>query len=523
MTRSTLNLAVLLASALVPTLAQASPAEMFGLGGPSMGRAGVGITLDTDSFSAWRNPGSLGLATSSEISLGIHGGWMAFRCFDDVRLGAGGEEICPETILWDGDRDGAVRDDVDADRWSPVEDDLPYEAPSGIRLGLTKTLGDRVRVALAANFPLKRILLIQQQDPWLPYYVRWKNRHQRLGLYVSGAVKIFDGFSVGVGVAVLARARLQLNFDIEARVSDEALADGGDGALAADLLVNPRGIEVDVRPAFAPLVGITWDLGGVNEALRGLRFGVVYRHPVTLEIAPTRLGLDLTGIVDDVGSFGDVIVPMNAQVLFSILDFSTPRRIAGSVGYTKDRGAISVDVTWHQWSKILPNVTDIDEENTDITIGLVDLDARILNAHPMGELGFKNTVSVQVGGELRPPEIPLTGAIGSRMESLGFVVRAGYGFEPTFAPEQTGLTNILDNDVHRITAGLGIFTGLPFPNFSGPIHLDLFAQLHLMPARTHTKDPSLVDDGWVAGWPLSGRVETGGWAVIAGGDIRLEW
>jgi hypothetical protein len=109
------------------------------------------------------------------------------------------------------------------------------------------------------------------------------------------------------------------------------------------------------------------------------------------------------------------------------------------------------------------------------------------------------------------------------MKSLGFVVRAGYGFEPSFAPEQTGLTNLLDNDVHRVTVGLGIFTGLPFPNFAGPIHLDLFAQVHVMPERTHTKDATLVTDGWVAGWPLAGRVETGGWAVIAGGDVRMEW
>ncbi len=515
---------IVAATLLVPAAAHASPAEMFGLGGPSMGRAGVGITLDTDPYSSWRNPGSLGLATTSEISLGIHAGWMNFRCFDDVRVGDDGTEICPETILWDGDRDGRVREDSAADRWSPVADDLPYEAPSGLRLGLTKTLGDRVRVSLAANFPLQRILLIQQQDPWLPYYVRWKNRHQRLGLYIAGAVKIFDGFSVGVGIGVLARARLTLNFDIEARVSDEALSEGGEeGSLEADFLVNPRGIEVDVRPAFAPIVGITWDLGGVAEVLRGLRFGVVYRHPVTLEIAPTRLGLNLTGVVDDVGSFGNVIVPLNAQVLFSILDFSTPRRVAGSVGFTRDRGAISVDVTWHQWSKIVPNVTDIDEENTDVTIGLVDLDAEILNAHPMGELDFRNTVSVQVGGELRPPEIPLKGKVGARMKSLGFVVRAGYGFEPSFAPEQTGLTNVLDNDVHRVTVGLGVFTGLPFPNFGGPIHLDLFAQLHVMPQRTHTKDATLVADGWVEGWPLSGRIESGGWAVIAGGDVRLEW
>ena len=369
-------------------------------------------------------------------------------------------------------------------------------------------------------------MLIEQEDPYLPHYTRWRNRPHRLVLNLAASLKIVDGLWIGGGVTVLARARLSLGFQIEARASDEDLGgstpgDDSGGDLRVDFLVNPWRIEVDVAPHLAPVVGLLWDLGGLHEPLRGLRIGAVYRHPVDILIDPTDLSLDLYGVVDDVGELGDVLIPVRAQVLFSILDFSTPRQVAVGLAWDRPELALAVDVTWHQWSEVLPSVARIDEENTDAEVGLVDLEPRVLNARVLGDLGFADTVSVQVGGELRPPPIRLTGAL-RHFQELGVIVRLGYGFDPAFVPEQTGLTNLLDNNTHRVTAGLGLWTHPPLGLLRGPLGLDLFVQAQILEPRTHVKDPALAALN-SPGWPTDGQVQTGGWSLIGGGDVTLRF
>jgi long-chain fatty acid transport protein len=65
-------------------------------------------------------------------------------------------------------------------------------------------------------------------------------------------------------------------------------------------------------------------------------------------------------------------------------------------------------------------------------------------------------------------------------------LRAGYFFEPTPAPLQTGLSNVFDNDRHVATLGGGI-SG----TFRGTtLTFDLFSQLHVLATRTNVKDAS---------------------------------
>jgi long-subunit fatty acid transport protein len=505
---------------LLPSVALANPADRFGLGAASMGRGAAGIALDADAYSAWRNPAALGRIGFGEVTAGIHGGMMRFPCFSTPAA----DGSCPQTTLWDGNRDGVIQPSNPFDRWHPDASD--YKAPTALRVGVAVPWKDRLRIALSLSLPLDRILLIQQEDPYLPHYTRWRNRPHRLVLNLAGSVKIVDGLWIGGGVTVLARARLSLGFQIEARASDDALGGtnpGGDdlGDLQVDFVVNPWRIEVDVVPHLAPTAGILWDLGGIHEPLRGLRIGAVYRHPVDILIDPTNLSLDLYGVVDDVGELGDVLIPVRAQVLFSILDFSTPRQVAAGLAWDRPEFGLAVDVTWHQWSEVLPSVARIDEENTDAEVGLVDLQPRVLNARVLGDLGFTDTVSIQVGGELRPPPLRLRGLLRNFKE-LGVIVRVGYGYDPAFVPEQTGLTNLLDNNTHRITAGLGLWTHDPFGLLRGPIGLDLFAQAQVLEERTHTKDAALSSSN-APGWPTSGTVQTGGWAFIGGADVTLRF
>jgi hypothetical protein len=451
----------------------------------------------------------MGFADYDEVSIALLLAGLQFDCFGEVV--SENPLVCSRNVLMDGNQDGLVDPDDPADTWTPSG----YEAPNGIQFGFLRAFKKHLRIGVALTFPTRRLILFEQQDAYLPVYVRWKNRPQRLGIHVAAAVRIVDGINIGVGVSILAQARIDLDFTVTAIVSDDQIT-GDDEELSAVLLVNPEAVRADIRPAFAPIVGLAFDLGVIHKTLHGVRLGVVYRHPITIDVDPAVLSLDFNVQIEDIGTLGEILIPIQAQIVYRAIDFASPRQIAIGFGWDRPRFALGLDITWNQWSKVLPSVARIDEERTDIEIGLIAINTQVLNARVLDELVFEDTWDVRVGGELRPPPVPLMGTVGGRFEELAFVVRLGYAFEPPFVPLQTGRTNFLDNPTHTIAAGFGVSTKDPFKLMRGGISLDGFFQLKLLQRRDHVKDPSIAAETIPEGWPLAGAVHSGG-RVIAGG------
>ncbi len=485
------------------TLATAGPAlanqgDIMGIGAAAMGRGGGGVAFSDEVWSLYYNPASMVLMERGAFAFGGHGGHMQLQGYPP--------------IAWDANNDGTINPDNPYDRWTVSEYD--YDDPSGFHVGLVKGYTRWLRLGVCATLPYKRIITVQQEDPYLPYYVRWKNRPQRLSLYAGLAVEPVDGLSFGVSLAILARCKLTLAFQLDGAISDEELQSGQDETLALDVIVNPQAIELDVRPAFSPIVGMYLDMKLFHRSLAGWSWGVVYRHPIDLLIEPTILDVALFGRADDIGSLDAIIIPLQARVYFTILDYFTPRQIALGTALRRERFGAYVDVTWNQWSAAFPSVARVDEEKTDVWIGLVDLAPTVLNARTVDPLGWKDTWVVRVGGEITPPSKPIPG----KLQEIGFVIRAGYAYDPTWVPEQTGLTNFLDSDHHVFSVGGGVRVGDPFQAIEGPIAIDAFLQVQRMVERVHAKDPSLVsDDGTVPpGYPLTGQITSEG-VVVAGG------
>ena len=217
------------------------------------------------------------------------------------------------------------------------------------------------------------------------------------------------------------------------------------------------------------------------------------------------------------------MIPIRTQIVYSAVDFATPRQVAIGLGWDRPRFALSVDLTWNQWSTIVPNTARIDEELTDVQIGLLDLNAQVLNARQTDSLDFRDTLEIRVGGEWRPNSLPLQGKVGGRFRELGLILRAGYSYEPSFVPEQTALTNFLDNPTHVVGLGVGLWTRVPFEMLEGPISFDLFGQVHVLQDRVHVKDPTILEDPELlpTGWPLLGEVRSGGVVIVAGGGLHL--
>jgi len=490
---------------LAATPAWANQGDIMGIGAAAMGRGGGGIALADDVFALYYNPAGMAKLERGGFAFGGHGGHMRLQGFPP--------------IAWDANSDGVINPDNPYDRWEVQEYD--YDDPSGFHAGLVKSYTKWLRLGICVTLPWKRIIAVQQEDPYLPYYIRWKNRPQRLSLYAGLSIQPVDGLSFGLSLAILARCKLVLDFQLDAAVNDEELQSGMDDDLALDLVVNPQYIELDVRPAFAPIVGMHLDMKLIHRSLAGWTWGVVYRHPINLLIEPTVLGLDLYGKAEDIGSLDTIIVPLQARVFFSILDYSTPRQVAMGTAVRKDRFAAYVDLTWNQWSKAFPSVSRIDEEGTEVHIGLVDLDPRIVNAREVEPLLWKDTWVFRVGGEITPRPAPLN----NKFREIGAVVRAGYAYDPTWIPEQTWVTNFMDSDHHVFSFGGGVRVGDPFEVIEGPISLDGFVQIHKMVSRVHTKDAELVGAGGAVppGYPLSGKLTSDGIVVAAGATVTFTY
>ena len=75
--------------------------------------------------------------------------------------------------------------------------------------------------------------------------------------------------------------------------------------------------------------------------------------------------------------------------------------------------------------------------------------------------------------------------------------------------------------MHSISVGFGVWTYNPVPTLDGKISIDLFAQVHVLQPRTHTKEGSYSDDNRPEGWPLLGEVRSGGVVPTLGATLSL--
>lgn len=92
-------------------------------------------------------------------------------------------------------------------------------------------------------------------------------------------------------------------------------------------------------------------------------------------------------------------------------------------------------------------------------------------------------------------------------------IRGGYAFLYSPAPEMKGAQSLVDNHRHQLAMGMG----LGFPDTDYPFQIDAWVQLHQLMARSHRKDPGLVDDGGV-----SDTIRGTGRIVITGITIGVE-
>jgi long-chain fatty acid transport protein len=254
--------------------------------------------------------------------------------------------------------------------------------------------------------------------------------------------------AMGLGARIGNKFYLGAGFEALAGVIGEILI-----SLDATGRVGSR-TDDQVIAAYAPIFSAALDVTD------HIRVGITYRGELVGRFALTIRASDL-GI-----NLPDFNVAGVAQYIPEQLAFEarwSSNKSGAPIAANQKGTRVALGLLARRWSKYPgPNEPTV-LANTDFGTGVDKAHAFQAN----------DTISPRVGVE---HAIPISAAAGVRL-------RGGYALEPTPLREQTWKENFLDSTRHVLTAGAGLLG-----DESLPFQIDLFAQLHVLQSRTHTKE-----------------------------------
>lgn len=336
-------------------------------------------------------------------------------------------------------------------------EDSGVNSAHGVIFGLAATgdvLGLPIGIGIATFVPdegLSRVTALRQDVP------RWElydNRSSVLYLTANLAIRPFEQLQIGGGISFLTATRGR--FEIS-----------GEAELAAPYDSQLRH-EVDV------------DLTSVRYPEAGLLLHLSERASVALVYrGETKLDLQLEGNIDAVLDAG-FRVPIRYTLRAKTVQAFLPQQVVvGTSLRPIDSLKINADVTWLDWSAY--------ENPTAYTYAKLEADVPpelplelpgVLLPVKVRDPGFADRIVPRLGLEWYVPDI---------QESDGTVIlrvplRAGYVYEHTPIPEQSGITNFVDADRHTGSFGVGAEI-VPLG-----LGLDLHAAVSVLPTRTTLKN-----------------------------------
>lgn len=286
-------------------------------------------------------------------------------------------------------------------------------------------LRDRIALGLAFFTPTNVVVrgrVLYQDTPQFPLLA---DRLQSVAVQAGAGFDLGRGVRVGAGFSALAA--------IAGTVIVATDTSGSVGTKVDDQLVA----------SYAPIAGVSYDLGPST------RVGVTYRGRLE-----ARFSVRIE--VYDLGSL--TVPPFNIAGLAQF----DPWQIQAEVAHARGGWNLAAGFTFKRWSGYPggpePTVLCPPEKP----------DCLALQPEPPG---FHDTIVPRLGVER---------LVASR-EGWQSFARAGYFFEPSPAPEQTGSTKLFDNHRHAVSFGGGIELRSPLP-----IGFDLFGQAHLLAPRDHS-------------------------------------
>jgi long-subunit fatty acid transport protein len=319
-------------------------------------------------------------------------------------------------------------------------------------------LADRITIGLGFLTPYDVVVRGRILYPEKPQYLI-ADRVQSVAVQAAIGIDIGYGLRIGGGVAALAA--------LDGSVIVQTDASGRIGTVVEDTLVA----------SFAPLAGASFDIGD------DWRIGAAFRGELQARF----------NVIIEANNLGQLnIPPLNIS---GVAQYD-PWQIALEAAHVADPIRVAVNATYKHWpaypGAVEATVRCEDAEDPDQTCGaLVPEDP-----------DYNPVVSPRLGVDW---SVPLA-------ERATLMLRAGYAFEPSPAPEQTGRSNYLDN--HRSVFSLGY--GFRFAESLGPVSFDGYVQAQWLHDRSH--DKSVAD-----GAPIDGTIDTSGYIFGGGTAVAVSF
>lgn len=345
------------------------------------------------------------------------------------------------------------------------EKDSGVTSAHGIIFGLAASgdvFGLPIGIGIATFVPdegLSRITALRQEVP------RWElydNRSSVIYLTANLAIRPWEFLEVGGGISFLTATRGRFEISGEAE-----LAAPYDSQLRHE-------VDVDLTSVRYPEAGILLHLA------KSASVALVYR-------GETKLDLQLEGNIEAILDAGFRVPIRYTLRAHTVQAFLPQQVVVGTSWRPIDTLKVNADLTWVDWSAYEnPTAYTYAKLEADVPPDLPLELPGVLLPVKVRDPGFADRVVPRVGVEWYVPDIrDSDGAVLVRVP-----LRAGYVYEHTPIPEQSGMTNFVDADRHTPSFGVGVEVE--------PLRLalDLHGAVSILPKRTTLKnDPTdLVGD-----------------------------
>lgn len=448
--------ALLIATALLSlaTRASAQPMDTYGMGSRSIAMGGA-VTADVEDFSAnYYNPAGLARGTAMRISIGWYG------VVNDLRVN--GESSNVDSLH------GAV-----------------------MGLVVPGRIGDfRFAFGLAVHLPDDAVSRTRSLPHATPRWELYDNRGHRAFIAANLAIRPVDWLLIGGGISFLS-------------LSSNALTLRGDLDIA-----HPAGSHVE-SSLLANLTTIRYPQAGIQILpMPELSFGLTYRGQFALNnILTAEVGCAAAspGCSHDaqLSGFGTPFRGYFDLFTQSVNAFVPQQLSLGGSWSPTPEFRINLEVTWVNWSSYISPIG-----TSDITLQ-IDLPPSLRDTIriPSSIAGTR-----PIAANFSDRFVPRVGAEGLAFQDnhVAVRVRGGFFYEQTPAPDQTGMTTLIDTDRWVWSAGMGLALHDLRPLLDGSLSFDLHLQYAYLPNRT-TRKTSFVDTtgDFVAG----GQMFAGGLTV----------
>ncbi|MBI5502963.1 MAG: outer membrane protein transport protein [Deltaproteobacteria bacterium] len=330
--------------------------------------------------------------------------------------------------------------------------DAGLDAAHGVLFGAAvpfDVFGLRLGAGLALHVPDRFFARAALPGGTEPRLLRWSDWIHRTSASAVLSADVGGGFSLGAGVVVLADATARGTIEIGA-------ADG--------VTWGTADVELAMPLRAAPVAGLLF------RPAPWLSLGLTYRGELSMDVE-----LDVRAHAD----FADESLAGTARTRVHGTASYTPRTLAFGLTGRWAGFTVDIDVAWNGWSGFDQPFAQTD---TAVALGAPAPIVHLLFPHP----SWEDTLVPSAGLEY---ELVVA-------EGQAVAVRAGYSYESSPVPPQTGLGNVADPDRHLVSLGAGWRMELE----DAAIFADFALQAHvLVPLRAEKDVPEFAGEDLRAG------------------------